>query len=81
MFRTALGMGIAFFLLALAAGLFGFGIVSSEAWVLAKIVFFVFLVLSVLTFVGGFFFRTRTACLTAVDPSAALRRGGCSFAF
>lgn len=57
MFRTALGLGVAFVVIALIAGLFGFGVVSAESWVVAKIFFFVFLVLAVLAFVGGFFTR------------------------
>lgn len=61
MFRTALGLGVAFVVIALIAALFGFGIVSAESWVLAKIFFFVFVVLAVLTFVGGFFVRRRNA--------------------
>jgi len=61
MFRTTLGLGIAFLIIAMIAALFGFGIVSSESWLLAKISFFIFLVLAVLAFVGGFFARSRTA--------------------
>ena len=61
MFRTDLGLGITAFILALAAGLFGFGIVSSEAWLLAKIFFFIFLAISVATLVEEFFFSRRTA--------------------
>jgi len=61
MFRTALGLGIAFVVLALIAGLFGFGIVSAESWLVAKICFFVFLVFAVVAFVGGFFFRRGSA--------------------
>lgn len=59
MFRTALGLGVMFLVIALAAGLFGFGLVSAESWVLAKIFFFVFVVLAVLSVVGGFFVRRR----------------------
>lgn len=59
MFRTALGLAVAFLVIALVAGLFGFGIVSAESWLLAKIFFFVFVVLAVLFFVGGFFVRRR----------------------
>lgn len=61
MFRTALGLGVAFLIIALIAALFGFGVVSAESWLLAKIFFFIFLVLSVLTFVGGFFVRRGNA--------------------
>jgi len=60
MFRTALGLGVAFLVIALIAGLFGFGVVSSGSWMLAKIFFFIFLVLAVLAFVGGFFARRGT---------------------
>jgi len=59
--RTALGLGVAFFLIALIAALFGFGVVSAESWVVAKVFFFIFLVLAVLSFVGSFFVRTRNA--------------------
>jgi uncharacterized membrane protein YtjA (UPF0391 family) len=59
MFRTAFGLGIAFLVIALVAALFGFGIVSSDSWLLAKVFFFVFVVLAVLSFVGGFFVRQR----------------------
>ena len=61
MFRTLLGLGIAFLVIALVAGLFGFRIVSSESWGLAKAFFFVFLVLSVLAVVGGFVFGRKRA--------------------
>jgi uncharacterized membrane protein YtjA (UPF0391 family) len=61
MFRTALGLAVVFLVIAVVAGLFGFGIVSAESWVVAKVFFFVFVVLAVLAFVGGFFVRTRAA--------------------
>ncbi len=61
MFRTALGLGILFLVIALVAALFGFGIVSAESWLIAKICFFVFVVLAVLSLVGGFFVRGRRA--------------------
>lgn len=61
MFRSALGLGVVFLIVALIAALFGFGVVSAESWMVAKIFFFIFLVLAVLSFVGGFFVRTRNA--------------------
>jgi uncharacterized membrane protein YtjA (UPF0391 family) len=57
MLRTTIGLGVAFLVIALIAGLFGFIGVGSLAWEGAKILFFIFLVLAVLAFVGGFFFR------------------------
>jgi uncharacterized membrane protein YtjA (UPF0391 family) len=57
MLRTTMGLGVAFLVIALIAGLFGFIGVGSLAWEGAKILFFIFLVLAVLAFVGGFFFR------------------------
>jgi len=59
MFRTALGLGILFLVIALVAALFGFGIVSHESWLIAKICVFVFLVFAALAFVGSFFVRGR----------------------
>lgn len=44
-----LGWAITFFILALVAGLFGFGVVSGMAYGAAKILFFVFIVLFVLS--------------------------------
>jgi len=61
MFRSILGLGVAFLVLALVAALFGFGVLSAESWMVAKIFFFIFLVLAVLSFVGGFFVRSRNA--------------------
>jgi uncharacterized membrane protein YtjA (UPF0391 family) len=57
MFRTALGLGVVFLVIALIAGLFGFIGVGTLAWEGAKIFFFIFLVLAVLAFLGGFFTR------------------------
>jgi len=57
MLRTTIGLGVAFLVIALIAGLFGFIGVGSVAWEGAKIFFFIFLVLAVLAFFGGFFFR------------------------
>jgi uncharacterized membrane protein YtjA (UPF0391 family) len=59
MFRNALSLGIMFFVIALIAGLFGFGVVSADSWIVAKVCFFVFVVLAALAFVSGFFFRGR----------------------
>jgi uncharacterized membrane protein YtjA (UPF0391 family) len=57
MFRTLLGLAVVFLVIALIAALSGFGAVESIAWGGAKIFFFIFLVLAVLAFVGGFFVR------------------------
>ncbi len=46
---------IVFLVIALIAALVGFGAVESIAWGGAKILFFVFLVLAVLSFMGGAF--------------------------
>jgi len=59
MLRTTMGLGVLFLVIALVAGLFGFIGVGSLAWEGARILFFIFLVLAVLAFVGGFFFRDR----------------------
>lgn len=61
MYRSILGLGVTFLVIALVAGLFGFIGVGSLAWEGAKIFFFIFLVLAVLAFVGGFFARGRYA--------------------
>ena len=59
MLNTTISLGVMFLVIALIAGLFGFIGVGSLAWEGAKIFFFIFLVLAVLAFVGGFFFRDR----------------------
>ena len=48
-----LRLGVLFFVIALIAALFGFVGVTSYSWEGAKILFFVFLVLAVLSFVVG----------------------------
>jgi uncharacterized membrane protein YtjA (UPF0391 family) len=53
MLRTTFGVGIVFLVIALIAALFGFGMVSNYSWEGAKILFTVFLVLAVLSFLGG----------------------------
>jgi uncharacterized membrane protein YtjA (UPF0391 family) len=61
MLRTTIGLGVLFVVVALVAGLFGFGVVSDDSWAVARIFFFIFLVLAVLSFLGGFFFSRRSA--------------------
>ena len=56
MLRSTIGLGVLFLVIALIAALFGFGWVSAESWVVAKVFFFLFLILAVVAFVGGFFF-------------------------
>jgi uncharacterized membrane protein YtjA (UPF0391 family) len=48
-----LRLAVLFFIIALIAAFFGFGIVSNLSWEAGKIVFFVFLVLAVLSLFGG----------------------------
>ncbi len=50
---------IVFLVIALIAALVGFGAVERIAWGGAKILFFVFLVLAVLSFLGGAFRSSR----------------------
>ncbi len=47
-----LRLAIVFLVIALIAALFGFGGVASYSWEGAKILFFVFIVLAVLSFLG-----------------------------
>jgi uncharacterized membrane protein YtjA (UPF0391 family) len=49
-----LRLALLFLVIALVAALFGFGIVADLSFEAAKILFFVFLVLAVLFFVGNF---------------------------
>jgi len=44
---------LAFLIVALIAGLMGFGVVANESYVIAKILFFVFLVLFVVSLIVG----------------------------
>ena len=46
-----------FFVIAIVAALFGFGVIASGAAEIAKILFFVFLVLFVVSLVAGFIRR------------------------
>ncbi len=50
---TMLRFAIVFFIIALIAGFFGFAGVESLSWAGAKVFFFIFLVLAVLSLVGG----------------------------
>lgn len=48
-----LRLAILFVVVALIAALFGFGLVADMSFDIARILFFVFVVLAVLTFLGG----------------------------
>jgi uncharacterized membrane protein YtjA (UPF0391 family) len=48
-----LRLAILFLVIALIAALFGFGLVAQYSWEGAKIIFIVFLVLAVLSAIGG----------------------------
>jgi uncharacterized membrane protein YtjA (UPF0391 family) len=50
-----LRLAILFLVLALLAALFGFNLIADMSFDFAKILFFVFLVLAVLSFLGGAF--------------------------
>ena len=54
-----LRLAVVCLVVALVAGFFGFGMVSGYAWDGAKILFFIFLVLAVLAFLGGAYHRRR----------------------
>jgi uncharacterized membrane protein YtjA (UPF0391 family) len=48
-----LRLALLFLVIALLAAVFGFGLVASMSFAAAKIIFFIFLVLAVLVFLGG----------------------------
>jgi uncharacterized membrane protein YtjA (UPF0391 family) len=48
-----LRLAVLFLVISLIAALFGFGLISGMAWDAAKILFFVFIVLAILSFLGG----------------------------
>jgi uncharacterized membrane protein YtjA (UPF0391 family) len=50
-----LRLALLFLVIALIAALFGFGLVASVSWAGFKILFFLFLVLAVLSFIAGAF--------------------------
>ena len=52
-----LRLAIVFLVVAMIAALFGFGGIEHYSWEGAKIFFFIFLVLAVLSFLGGGVFR------------------------
>ncbi len=47
-----LRLAVVFLVIALVAALFGFGVVADYSWAGAKILFFVFIILAVLSFIG-----------------------------
>jgi uncharacterized membrane protein YtjA (UPF0391 family) len=51
--QKMLRLAIGFLIIALIAGLFGFGFISSSFMEAAKILFFVFLVIALISFLGG----------------------------
>lgn len=52
-----LRLAVAFLVIALIAAFFGFGGVAAMSWEGAKILFVVFLILAVLSFLGGSYWR------------------------
>jgi len=48
-----LRLAIVFLVIALIAALFGFGLVGAIAWDAAKILFFIFLVLAIISLIAG----------------------------
>ncbi len=54
-----LRLAVLFLVIALISGFLGFEVVADYSWAAGKIVFFVFLVLAVLFFLGGSFRRRR----------------------
>ena len=48
-----LGLALTFLLIALLAGLFGFGLVAGMSFGIAKVLFFVFLVLFIVSLLTG----------------------------
>ena len=50
-----LRLAVIFLVIALIAALFGFGLVASVSYDAAKILFFIFIVLAILSFLGGAF--------------------------
>ena len=55
-----LSAALVFLLIALVAGLFGFGVVASAAAEIAQVLFWLFLVLFAISLLGGLFTGRRT---------------------
>jgi uncharacterized membrane protein YtjA (UPF0391 family) len=54
-----LRLALIFVIIALLAAVFGFGLVASMSYDVAKVLFFVFVVLAILSFIGGAFRSPR----------------------
>ena len=54
-----LGLALTFLLIALLAGLFGFGLVAGTSYAIAKVLFFVFLALFLVSLILGLIRRGR----------------------
>jgi uncharacterized membrane protein YtjA (UPF0391 family) len=54
-----LRLAVVFLVIALVAGVLGFGGVANYSWEGARILFVVFLILAILSFAGGSFRRSR----------------------
>jgi uncharacterized membrane protein YtjA (UPF0391 family) len=50
---------LVFLIIALVAGLFGFGLIAGTSWAIAKVLFFVFLVIFIISLIMGFSGRRR----------------------
>jgi uncharacterized membrane protein YtjA (UPF0391 family) len=48
-----LAWAILFLIIAIIAGILGFGVIAGTAWVAAKVLFFVFIVLFIIALIGG----------------------------
>ena len=58
-----LGYAIAFFIVALVAAFFGFGTVSAGAAGIAKVLFFIFLALAIVSLASGMLRRNKRTTL------------------
>lgn len=55
-----LGWALAFFIIAIAAAVFGFGGIAAGAATIAKVLFFIFIVLFLISLIGGLMRRGNT---------------------